>query len=156
MPAILYFFGEAGTSPSRGPLPPMVLRQCKMINFDQKMTKNAVMKLMSRHRNGRHASRPEKDLIFAPSHFLKRTKNKKELPPLNFLSRFLSNASFSTFAVYIFLCVGKITHKKILATPPAAKELNPPRKTKNTCQKILPARWSFVDKFVHLDTFVLR
>ncbi|PJA05421.1 MAG: hypothetical protein COX71_06810 [Flavobacteriales bacterium CG_4_10_14_0_2_um_filter_35_18] len=63
------------------------------------------MKLTSRHRNGRHASRPEKDLIFAPPHFLKRTKNKKELPPLNFLSRFLSSPSFSTFAVYFLLCV---------------------------------------------------
>jgi tRNA1(Val) A37 N6-methylase TrmN6 len=36
-----------------------------------------------------------KDLIFAPPHF---KKEKKEKPPHNFLSRFLSNASFSTFA----------------------------------------------------------
>jgi len=83
---------------SPNPLPPMVKKIVQMTNFDQKITDNAVMKLTSRHKNGRHASRPEKDLIFAPPHFLKRTKNKKELPPLNFLSRFLCHASFSTFA----------------------------------------------------------
>jgi len=106
-----------------------------MTNFDPKITDNAVMKLTSIHRNGRHASRPEKDLIFAPPHFLKRTKNKKELPPLNFLSRFLSSPSFSTFAVYFLLCVEKNTHNKKLAKPPTAKELNPTRKTKTRAKK---------------------
>jgi hypothetical protein len=104
-----------------------------MTNFDQKITDIAVMTFTSRHRNGRHSSRPEKDLIFAPPHFLKGTKNK--LPTLNFSSRFLSNASFSTFAVYFLLCVEKITHNKKLAKPPTAKELNPSLKTKTRAKK---------------------
>ncbi len=62
---------------------------------------------------------------------------KKELPSLNFLSRFLSSPSFSTFAVYFLLCVEKNTHNKKLAKPPTAKELNPPE-NKNLCQKNLP------------------
>jgi hypothetical protein len=92
------------------------------------------MKLISGHQNGRHASRP-KDLIFAPTHFLKMEKQNK-ISPLNFLSRFLSPASFSTFAVYFLLCVEKITHNKKLAAPPTAKELNPARKTKTCAKKI--------------------
>jgi len=89
----------------------------------------------------RHAIQRKKDLIFAPPHF---KKEKKELPPLNFLSRFLSSASFSTFAVYFLLCVEKITHNKKLAKPPTAKELNPSRKTKTHAKKFfLPARASW-------------
>ena len=62
------------------------------------------------------------------------------MPTLNFLSRFLSSASFSTFAVYFLLCVEKITHYKKLAAPPTAKELDPSRKTKIRAKKfILPA-----------------
>lgn len=95
------------------------------------------MEFAIRHKNRRHSIRPLKDLIFAPPHFEKR---KKELPPLNFLSRFLSSASFSTFAVYFLLCVEKITHNKKLAAPPTAKELNPALKTKTRAKKfILPA-----------------
>lgn len=86
----------------------------------------------SRHINRQHSSRPLKDLIFAPPHF---EKIKKELPTLNFLSRFLSSASFSTFAVYFLLCVEKITHNKKLAKPPTAKELNPTHKTKTRAKK---------------------
>lgn len=66
---------------------------------------------------------------------LKRKKDKKEIPTLNFSSRFLSSASFSTFAVYFLLCVEKITHNKKLATPPTAKELNPTHKTKTRAKK---------------------
>jgi len=98
-------------------------------------------KLYSRQKNWQHASRPEKDLFFAPPHF---KKEKKEMPPLNFLSRFLSSASFSTFAVYFLLCVKKITHNKKLAKSPTAKELNPARKTKTRAKKFfLPARASW-------------
>ena len=111
----------------------MVKRQCKMNNFDQTITEIAVMKLTSRHRSEQHSNRPEKDLIFALPHFLKGTKNK--LPTLNFSSRFLSNASFSTFAVYFLLCVEKITHNKKLATPPTAKELKPTHKAKTRAKK---------------------
>ena len=107
-----------------------------MNNFDQKITEIAVMALTSRHRNRRHSSRPEKDLIFAPPH-LKRTKNK--LPSLNFSSRFLPYPAFSTFAVYFLFCVEKITHNKKLATPPTAKELNPSRKTKTRAKNLTPS-----------------
>jgi len=80
---------------------------------------------------------------FFPTALLKRKKDKKELPSLNFLSRFLSSASFSTFAVYFLLCVEKITHNKKLAKPPTAKELNPARKTKTPAKKFcLPTRAS--------------
>ncbi len=60
---------------------------------------------------------------------------KEKLPPLNFLSWFLSSASFSTFAVYFLVCVRKNTHTKKLAAPPTAKELNPARKTKTHAKK---------------------
>ncbi|MCL4817234.1 MAG: hypothetical protein KJZ56_11380 [Flavobacteriales bacterium] len=77
---------------------------------------------------------------FFATALLKRKKDKKEMPTLNFSSRFLSNASFSTFAVYFLLCVEKITHNKKLAKPPTAKELNPSRKTKTRAKKFcLPA-----------------
>lgn len=77
---------------------------------------------------------------FFATALLKMKKDKKEMPSLNFSSRFLSNASFSTFAVYFLLCVEKITHNKKLAKPPTAKELNPSRKTKTRAKKIcLPA-----------------
>ncbi|MBA3986317.1 MAG: hypothetical protein H0X63_07060 [Flavobacteriales bacterium] len=90
------------------------------------------------------ADRRKRKFSFFANALLKRKKDKKELPSLNFLSGFLSPASFSTFAAYIFLCVRKITHKKILATPPAAKELNPSRKTKTPAKKLcLPARASW-------------
>jgi hypothetical protein len=59
------------------------------------------------------------------------------LPSLNFLTRFLSSASFSTFAVYFLLCVEKITHNKKLAKPPTAKELNPTHKIKTRAKKFL-------------------
>lgn len=93
-----------------------------MINFDQKTTDIAVMELTSRHRNGRHTSRPKKDLIFAPPHFLKGTKDR--LLTLNFLSRFLSHAPFSTFANRASWFVGKF-----------AKELKPTRKAKSRAKK---------------------
>ncbi|HET6244807.1 MAG: hypothetical protein H0V01_10630 [Bacteroidetes bacterium] len=115
----------------------MVKKDSAMKTFDRNVTETAVMTLTGRQRNGRHASRPEKDLIFAPPHF---KKEKKGLPPLNFLSRFLSTASFSTFAVYFLLCVEKITHNKKLAKPPTTKELNPAHKTKTRAKKFcLPA-----------------
>jgi hypothetical protein len=77
---------------------------------------------------------------FFATALLKRKKDKKEMPSLNFSSRFLSNASFSTFAVYFLLCVEKITHNKKLAKPPTAKELNPALKTKTRAKKFcLPA-----------------
>lgn len=118
----------------------MVKRQYKMNNFDQTITEISVMKLTSRHRNGRHSSRPEKDLIFAPPHFLKGTKNK--LPTLNFSSRFLPYPAFSTFAAYNFLCVEKFTHKKLLATPPAAKELKLTHKAKTRAKKFCLPTWA--------------
>jgi hypothetical protein len=109
----------------------------QMKPFNRNITEFAVMKFTRRHRNGRHIFRHEKDLFFPPTHFLKR---KKETPTLNFLSRFLSSASFSTFAVYFLLCVEKITHNKKLAKPPTAKELNPSHKTKTRAKKFcLPA-----------------
>ena len=91
-------------------------------------------------------------------------KRKKEKPSLNFSSRFLSNASFSTFAVYFLLCVEKITHNKKLAKPPTAKELNPSRKTKTRAKKFyLPAGASLtvmciltvlfsIDSFAQINT----
>lgn len=90
------------------------------------------MEFTTRQIQRRHSNRPLRDLIFAPPHCEKR---EKELPTLNFLSRFLSSASFSTFAVYFLLCVEKITHNKKLAKPPTAKELNSARKTKTRAKK---------------------
>lgn len=81
-------------------------------------------------------NRKRKFSFFAIALF-KNGKNKKELPVLNFLSQFLCPASFSTFAAYTFLCVKKYTHKKSLATPPEAKELNPARKTKTRAKKFI-------------------
>ncbi len=72
---------------------------------------------------------------FFATALLKKKKNKKEIPTLNFSSRFLASASFSTFAVYFLLCVEKISHNKKLATPSTAKELNPARKTKTRAKK---------------------
>jgi hypothetical protein len=80
----------------------------------------------------RHSNRPLKDLIFAPPHFEKR---KKELLTLNFLSGFLSPASFSTFASRAFLFVEKITNKSRTGCAKLAKELNPASKTKTPAKK---------------------
>ena len=109
----------------------MVKKDSAMKTFDRNVTETAVMTLTGRQRNGRHASRPEKDLIFAQPHFLKGTKHK--LSTFNFSSRFLPYPAFSTFAAYNVLCVEKFTHKKLLATPSAAKELKPTPK-----QKLVP------------------
>jgi hypothetical protein len=51
-------------------------------------------------------------------------KGKKKKPTHIFVTVF-ATSSFSTFAAYKFLCVEESTHKNLLATPPAAKELNP-------------------------------
>lgn len=95
------------------------------------------MKFTTRHIYGRHSIQRKKDLIFAPPHLKKR---KKELPALNFLSRFLSIASFSTFASRAFLFVEKNTNKSRTPFGKLAKELNPARKTKTRAKKFsLPA-----------------
>ena len=111
----------------------MVKRWCKMTNFDQKITDIAVMILTSRHRNGRHTSRPKKDLIFAPPHFFIGTKDK--LPTLNFSSRFLPYPAFSTFASRAFLFVGKFTNKSCTPFGKLAKELKPTHKAKIRAKK---------------------
>ncbi|WKZ76160.1 MAG: hypothetical protein QY303_04525 [Vicingaceae bacterium] len=114
-----------------------------MKTFDRNGTESEIIQLIGRPRNGRHASRPKKDLIFAPPHFLKRKKDKKELPPLNFLSWFLSSASSSTFASRAFLFVEKITNKSRTPFGKLAKELNPAHKTKTPAKKFcLPTRAS--------------
>jgi len=66
------------------------------------------------------------------------------MPSLNFLSRFLSSASFSTFASRAFLFVEKNTNKNCTPFGKLAKELNPARKTKTRAKKFfLPARASW-------------
>ena len=92
---------------------------------------------------GRHASRPKKDLIFAPPHD-KKIKKENGQPPLNFLSGFLCLASFSTFASRAFLFVGKFTNKSRTPYGKLAKELNSARKTKTPANKfsIAPASWT--------------
>jgi hypothetical protein len=88
-----------------------------------------------------HSNRPLKDLIFVRPHF---KKVKKELPTLIFLSRFLSSASFSTFASRAFLFVKKNTHKNRMPFGKLAKELNPASKTNTHIKKnFLPARASW-------------
>lgn len=57
------------------------------------------------------ADRRKRKFSFFATALLKNKKNKKELPPLNFLSGFLSLPSFSTFASRAFLFVGKFTNK---------------------------------------------
>ncbi|HPW67330.1 MAG TPA: hypothetical protein PLS84_09685, partial [Salinivirgaceae bacterium] len=94
--------------------------------------RNGMKQLTNRQKNGRHASRPEKDLIFAPP---AKRKNKRTNPALNFLSGFLSLASFSTFASRAFLFVEKITNKNCTGYAKLAKELNPSRKTKTRAKK---------------------
>lgn len=71
----------------------------------------------------RQDNRKRKFTFFALTLF-KKKKNKKELPPLNFSSRFLSHAPFSTFANRASWFVGKF-----------AKELKPTRKAKSRAKK---------------------
>ncbi|MBI4646072.1 MAG: hypothetical protein HY738_05600 [Bacteroidia bacterium] len=83
-------------------------------------------------------SRKRKFSFFANA--LLKDKKEKDNPTLNFLSGFLSSASFSTFASRAFLFVGKFTNKNRTPFGRLAKELNPSRKTKTPAQKFsLPA-----------------
>ena len=66
--------------------------------------------------NGRHSSRPEKDLIFAQPHL---KKGKRILPTLNFLSWFLSSPSLA----------------HLRARSCARKRANPTHKTKTHAKK---------------------
>jgi len=69
-----------------------------------------------------------KDLIFAPPHF---KKEKKKTPPHNFLSRFLSQRTFGTFAFAPFYFFRMDEQKQKSQASPAIK---------NSRQKIfLPA-----------------
>lgn len=74
----------------------MVGRPCNLDNDRAIFNRTDQITIVGRQKNGRHTDRPKKDLIFTPPHFKKRKKEKK--PTLNFLSRFLPHASFSTFA----------------------------------------------------------
>lgn len=82
----------------------------------------------------RQDNRKRKFTFFALTLF-KKKKNKKELPPLNFSSRFLSPSSFSTFASRAVLFVEKFTNKTCTPFGKLAKELNPSRQTKTSAKK---------------------
>jgi hypothetical protein len=82
----------------------------------------------------RHSSRHEKGLIFARPH----DKKQKGQLTLNFLSRFLYPASFSTFASRAFLFVEKITNKSRTPFGKLAKELNSTHQTKTRAKKFMP------------------
>ncbi|CAG0962696.1 hypothetical protein FLAV_00786 [Flavobacteriales bacterium] len=124
-----------------------------MTNIGHNVTDNSVMKLTSRHSNGRHASRPKQDLIFAPPHD-KKIKKEKGQPPLNFLSGFLCPASFSTFASRAFLFLGKFKNKKCTPFGKFAKELNSTRKTKTPAKKFsfAPTSWNVLCLLINQTT----
>ncbi len=72
--------------------------------------------------------------FFAIAHF-KQDKSCSTMLPLNFLSRFLSPASFSTYASRAFLFVEKSTNKSRTPFGKLAKELNSALKTKTRAKK---------------------